>query len=157
WILSGTYTYESPQFATVQSGIDSNLNGDSAGDRTIVNSSGVPNTGSGVVGLDRNGNRVANGNTGIVAYLALKPDAQYIVAGLGARSNGGRQTIGLRPINNWDAQLKKGFAFSEQRRLEIGAQFFNLFNHPQYIAGYINNVQFHDSNTTRNNLIPDNK
>src|SRR5262249_237337 len=100
WILSGTYTYESPQFATVQSGIDSNLNGDWAGDRTIVNSSGVPNTGSGVVGLDRNGNRVANGNTGIVAYLALKPDAQYIVAGLGARSNGGRQTIGLRPINN---------------------------------------------------------
>jgi len=31
--LSGTYTYESPQFATVQSGLDSNMNGDSAGDR----------------------------------------------------------------------------------------------------------------------------
>jgi len=156
YILSGTYTYESPQFATVQSGLDSNLNGDSAGDRVIVNTDGTPNTGSGVVGLDRNGNRLATGASGIVAYLALNPNAQYIVAGAGAYANGGRQTMATRPINNWDTQLKKVFGFGEQRRLELAGQFFNLFNHPQYIPGYLNNVQFHNSNTTRNNLIPNN-
>src|SRR5262249_42568847 len=37
-----SYTAESPEFATVQSGVDSNLNGDSAGDRTIINPSGDP-------------------------------------------------------------------------------------------------------------------
>ena len=36
------YTYESPQYATVQSGVDSNLNNDSAGDRAIVNPTGDP-------------------------------------------------------------------------------------------------------------------
>ena len=34
--------YESPQYATVQSGLDSNLNFDSAGDRAILNVNGVP-------------------------------------------------------------------------------------------------------------------
>ena len=38
WLIGGVYTFESPQYATVQSGIDSNLNGDSAGDRAIVES-----------------------------------------------------------------------------------------------------------------------
>ena len=40
WNASGTYTYETPEYATVQSGIDSNLNNDSAGDRAIVNPAG---------------------------------------------------------------------------------------------------------------------
>ena len=38
WGFSPVYTYESPQWATVQSAVDSNLNGDSAGDRAIFNS-----------------------------------------------------------------------------------------------------------------------
>jgi hypothetical protein len=41
--------------------------------------------------------------------------------------------------------------------LQIAAQFLNAFNHPQYIPGYLNIVQFHDSNVTRVNLIPDQK
>jgi hypothetical protein len=31
-----------------------------------------------------------------------------------------------------------------------------MFNHPQYTPGYLNNVQFHNSNDTRVNLIPGN-
>ena len=38
--FGGTYTAESPQYATVQSGRDANLNGDSAGDRAILNPAG---------------------------------------------------------------------------------------------------------------------
>ncbi|MCU1338002.1 MAG: Cna domain protein [Bryobacterales bacterium] len=162
YILSGTYTFESPQYATVQSNIDSNLNGDNAGDRVLVNPGGTSGVGSGVVGLTRTGARITagssvNSTTGpIVAYLALNPNAQYIVAGLGALANGGRQTLPLGRINNWDAQIKKAFRFGEVAKLEIAAQFFNVLNHPQYTAGYTNIIQFHNSNTTRDNLIPNN-
>jgi hypothetical protein len=154
--LSGTYTYESPQFATVQSGLDSNLNGDSAGDRAIVNINGARNMGTGVNPIDRNGNIVAAGSPNIVAYVARNPGAQYIVAGLGALTNAGRMTIPTRPINNFDLAVKKAFSVREGMRLEFGAQFFNAFNHPQFVPGYINNVQFHESRNTNNNLIPGN-
>ncbi len=156
YAFSGTYTYESPQFATVQSGLDSNLNGDSAADRTIINANGTPNTGTGVTGYDRNGNALAANSPSIVAYVAKDPNAQYVVAGLGALATGGRQTLALRPINDFDLAVKKKFAFGDVRSLEFSAQLFNAFNHPQYIAGYLNNVQTRLSVTTRNNLIPSN-
>ena len=116
--------------------------------------------GSGVIGLTRSGNQVTagsavNATTGqIVAYVAKNPNAQYIVAGLGAFATGGRQTIPLGRINDWDIQIKKSFLITESKKLEFAAQLFNLFNHAQYTAGYINYVQFHNSNTTRANLIP---
>jgi hypothetical protein len=162
YVLSGTYTFESPQYATVQSNIDSNLNGDNAGDRTIVNPNGVTGTGSDVVGLTRTGaqvpstSAVGDANGPVVAYLALNPNAQYIVAGLGALANGGRQTLPLGRIDNVDVQIKKSFNFTETIRFEIAAQFFNVLNHPQYTSGYTNIVEFHNSNTTRDNLVPNN-
>jgi len=63
WNLAFTYTYESPEYGTVQSGVDSNLNGDSATDRAIVNPNGISGTGSSVTGYDRNGNAVAPTST----------------------------------------------------------------------------------------------
>jgi hypothetical protein len=47
--LAPVYTFQSPQPTTPQSGIDSNLNGDSAADRTFVNTAGAPNTAARVV------------------------------------------------------------------------------------------------------------
>jgi hypothetical protein len=136
WSMAFTYTFESPEYATVQSGVDSNLNNDSASDRAIVNPNGVAGTGSGVTGYDRNGNAVAASSSAIVAYVANNPNARYIVAGLGAFANGGRNTLPLDPINNIDFSVRKVFNLSEARRLEIGAQFYNLLNHPQFVAGY---------------------
>ena len=51
WEIAPVYTYQTGTLATVQSGVDSNLNGDSAGDRTIVNPSGNNNIGSGTTAL----------------------------------------------------------------------------------------------------------
>ena len=34
WNIAGTYTFQSPEYATVQSGIDSNLNNDAPGPRS---------------------------------------------------------------------------------------------------------------------------
>ena len=68
WNIAGTYTFQSPEYATVQSGVDSNLNNDTAGDRAIVNPAGAANTSSGVNGINAAGQVVAAGSPTIVAY-----------------------------------------------------------------------------------------
>ncbi|MDX2151273.1 MAG: carboxypeptidase regulatory-like domain-containing protein [Bryobacteraceae bacterium] len=149
WTLSGIYTAESPQYATVQSGVDSNQNGDAAGDRAIVNPAGKDRTGSAVRALTNSAGRT-------VAYVALNPDARYIVAGVGARPTGGRNTLPMGGINNWDLTVIKKVALTESKRLELRGSFFNSMNHPQYTPGSINTVQSVDSAATRNHLIPGN-
>jgi hypothetical protein len=123
WIFSGTYTYESPQLATVQSGVDSNINGDSAGDRVIINPSGAADVGSGITEL-------TNSDGQIVAFLADNPNARYIRAGEGALANGGRQTLPTRPIDNFDIGLTKNFSITESKQIQFAVTFFNFFNHP---------------------------
>ena len=54
WEFAPVYTFQSPEYATVQSGVDSNMNGDAAGDRAIFNPAGVPGTGSGCDRSDAN-------------------------------------------------------------------------------------------------------
>jgi hypothetical protein len=133
WEIAPIYTYETPEWATVQSAQDSNLNGDTAGDRAIVNLAGVKNTGSGVTPLTNSAKQT-------VAYLAVNPSAEYIVAGPGALANGGRNTLETRPTNNFDASLIKRFAITERYKLEFQAQFLNLWNHPQFVTGFLNRV-----------------
>ena len=91
--LAGTYTYEAGQPVTALSGIDSNLNGDGAGDRTIINPNGIKGTASAITALTNTAGKV-------VGYLATNPNAQYIQAGLGARATAGRNTFTLPAINN---------------------------------------------------------
>ncbi len=129
WTVSPIYTYETPEFLTVQSGVDSNLNGDSAGDRVIVNPAGQANTGSDVKALQ-------NSAGATVAYLALNPNARYIKAGPGAYANGGRNTLSGRPINNIDVNLLKNFSITERWRVQFSAQFFNVLNHAQFVPGF---------------------
>ncbi len=157
WNVSGTYTYESPTYATVQSGIDSNLNNDSAGDRAIINLSGQQGVGSGVYGVDRNGTRLPAASAGIVAYVALNPNAQYVQAGSGALANAGRNTLPTYPINNIDAALTKRFSITEKVNLQLGGQFFNLLNHSQFISGYLSDVtSLNFTANGRNYLLPQN-
>jgi len=157
WNVSGTYTYESPTLVTVQSGVDSNLNNDAAADRAIINPSGQGGVGSGVYGVDRDGNRVAAGSSGIVAYVALNPNARYVQAALGALANGGRSTLPMFPINNVDASLVKRFSITEKVKLQVGGQFFNLLNHSQFTSGYLSDVTpVAATGQGRNFLIPGN-
>jgi hypothetical protein len=139
WLFAPVYTYQSPEWADVQSGTDSNLNGDTAGDRVLVNPAGVGNTGSDITAL-----KDTAGDT--VAYLISKPTAKYIKAGNGAlfANNGlvvaGRNTLPTRPINNFDLTAGKKFNITEGMRVEFQAQFSNLLNHPQSLPGFINRV-----------------
>jgi len=155
WNISGTYTFQSPEYATIQSGIDSNLNGDSAGDRTVINPNGTWNVGSGVTGYNAAGQAVKAGSASIVAYVANNANARYIQAGSGAYANGGRNTFPLGRINNIDLALMKRFSFRDRFNLEIGAQAFNVFNHSQFIGGQISDVSsFSTSALSRAFLTP---
>ncbi len=150
FVLTGAYTFESPEYATVQSNIDSNLNGDSAGDRSIVNPAGVAGTGSAVTALKNSA-----GDT--VGYLANNPNARYIVAGLGALANSGRDTLAGPRTDNVDFSFHKSFAIREGKQFQFGMQAFNLLNHPQPIPGSIDNVYPQDTHLNgRNYLIPGN-
>jgi hypothetical protein len=118
---------------TAQSADDANLNGDSAPDRTIINPAGNANIGSGVTALTNSG-----GDT--VAYLANNSNARYITAGLGALANAGRNTLQLNPINNIDLTAIKRISINERYRFEFSVRAFNVFNHPQYTGGYLDDV-----------------
>ena len=58
WQFAPIYTFESPEYATVQSSMDTNGNGDAAGDRAILNPAGVPGTGSDVTPLKNSAGNV---------------------------------------------------------------------------------------------------
>ena len=147
--VSGTYFVESPEYVTPQGAVDANLNGDAATDRTIVNPSGVPGAGSAVKALK-------NSAGATVAYLATNPTAEYIVAGKGALSDAGRNTLATPIINNWDITVSKGFTIRERTKLQFRADFFNAFNHPQYTPGMIDNVQLVNRSGVTNYLTPGN-
>jgi hypothetical protein len=160
--VTPTYTFETGEQGDVQSAIDSNLNGDSAGDRAVFNPFGTPGVGSGVTPLCTSGLAAAitagtlpagttcgatkvgtvsvNTTPYIVGYLANNPNAQYIIAGSGALATSSRNTLQMKPINNWDLSIVKRLTFTERYKFELGGQFMNLFNHPQFIGGYINTV-----------------
>jgi hypothetical protein len=153
WEIAPIYTYESPEYFTVQSGVDSNLNGDSAPDRAIVNPAGVAGTGSAVYGLTSTGTVVsptaaAASSNKIVAYVPLNPNAQYIQSGPGALTGAGRNTVAGRPIDNIDLSVIKRFTFRDRYSVDLTGQALNLFNHPQFIAGSVNDTQAEASFTS---------
>ena len=121
------------------------------------NTAGAANIGSGVTAYNAAGQVVAAGTKSIVAYVANNPNARYVQAGLGALSNTGRNTFPLDHTNNFDASAMKRFNITESKRLEFGAQAFNLFNHSQFVGGYLSDVSsFGTAAISRNFLLPSN-
>jgi len=149
WEAGPIYTYQSPEWMTVQSGSDVNGNGDSAGDRAIFNPTGVPGTSSNVSTLFSTNTcaslataalQAACFSSHTVAYLATTPTAQYIRGGAFAHPNAGRNTIPARHINNLDLTALKRFSLTEQMKFEFSVQALNVLNHPQFVPGSLNDV-----------------
>jgi hypothetical protein len=133
WEIAPVFQYQTGTLYDVQSATDSNLNGDTAGDRAFVNGNGNPGIGSGTTALQ-------NSAGATVAYLVNNPAAGYITAPKGTLPNGGRNTGMLRPIDDVDITLAKNFNVTERFRIQFAARVFNLFNHPQYVGGFISDV-----------------
>ena len=151
WEVAPIYTYQSPEYATVNSPSDSSLAGGSnVTSRVIINPNGNKNLGSGVVpiinpslscGVDKHGKPIpspCDANT--VGYVVKNPGAYYVQAGNGALANSGRNTLPVRPTNDVDATAIKRVNIGERYSVEFQAQAFNLFNHPQFLSGSINTV-----------------
>ena len=134
WEIAPIVTYQTGTWATVQSVADANLNGDTAGDRAIINPRGAVNAGSGVTALK-------NSHGDVVAYLADNPNARYIQAQPGLLPNGARNTEHLNPIDNVDFSLVKRIGITERFKLEFAGRFVNLLNHPQYVGDRLSDVQ----------------
>ncbi len=99
-----------------------------------MNLDGNPALGSGTTPL-------LNSSGQTVAYQVVNPNAMYIATPAGALANAGRNTEHLNPINDVDLTLTKRFNVTERYRLELSARAFNVFNHPQYVGGFLNDVQ----------------
>ncbi len=133
WEIAPVYTYQTGELVTAQSTVDSNLNGDSAPDRVMINPNGNNSIGSGASPL-------LNSAGQTVAYLANNPNAGYIDAPKGTLPTAGRNTLSLNPINDIDLTAVKRVAINERFKLEFSARAFNIFNHPQYTGGFLNDV-----------------
>jgi hypothetical protein len=133
WDFAPIYTFQTGTLATAQAGVDANLNGDSAGDRTIINTAGNPAIGTGVTALK-------NSAGATVAFLANNPGAEYIATPKGALANGGRNTLQLLPIDDIDLSLIKKFSITERLKMQVSLRATNIFNHPQYVGGPVNDV-----------------
>lgn len=145
--FAGTLSFESGQRATVLSGIDSNLNGDAAADRTIRNLNGTRGTGSTVTALlktctafNTDGSCAQSAASRTVGYVANNPNAEYIQAGRGAIATSARNTLQLPGIENLDFSVFKNFSLTENKKIQFRVDFFNAFNHAQYIPGSPNAV-----------------
>jgi hypothetical protein len=153
WQINGVFQTQSGQLITPQSSIDSNRNRDAAGDRTIVNLSGVPGTGTAVNAINAAGQVVPLGAASTVAYVAVNPNAQYIQAGYGARANAGRNTLRTNGWNRTDMVFVKNFRFGEERyNLQFGAEIGNFFNQRIHTIGdygspfFVNQNDFNGTN-----------
>jgi len=151
WELSGTYFLESGEWATPQSGVDTNQNGDSAADRVILNPSGAPGTSSDVTALK-------NSAGATVAYLANNPSAEFIRAQVGAYATSGRNILATPRIDNLVFGIAKNIKITERYSLQFRGDMYNALNHPQYTLGRINDASARNTFTgfSANPFIPGN-
>jgi|CZKJ01.1.fsa_nt_gi hypothetical protein len=149
WEAGPIYTFQSPEYATVQSGVDANGNGDSAGDRTFINPAGVKGTGGGYIPLctsqlatvDPGGTCGDAGSESVlVAYQAVSSTAYYNQAGKFSFPNARRNTLAFPHENNFDLTALKRINLTERQSVEFQVQALNLFNHAQYMPGYLSDV-----------------
>jgi len=164
WEWGGTYLAESGQPVTPLSGVDSNDNGDSAGDRTIINPAGAGLTGSTVNFLCNAGAGGATSivtdpatcgsgdDSNIVGYVAANPTARFIQAGVGAKANAGRDTVSTPGLNIWNMSLLKNTKLSERFSLQFRAETYDTFNHRNFSIGLPTNNGTIDQNTNANPL-----
>jgi len=149
YTVSGTYTAESGTWATAQSQLDANINGDPAADRFFHNPGGDPARGSETSALLNTAGQT-------VGYLITDPTALYVRARPGMYANGGRNTWLLPGINNWNITLVKKFSITEEKRIDFRAEMYNAFNHAQFVPGFPDAIDRRSRTAAVNYLIPGN-
>jgi outer membrane receptor protein involved in Fe transport len=141
WVSTGTFLAETGQFVTPLSFADANLNGDTAGDRAIVNPSGSGLTVTGVNRVCANASGATSiagtcpSGSSVVGYVAINPNARFVQAQLGTRANSGRNILETAGINNWNMGIFKNTYISETKFIQFRIDMVNVFNHRQPSLG----------------------
>jgi hypothetical protein len=91
----------------------------------------------------------------IVAYQAVNPNAQFVIAQMGALANSSRNTFTTAPINNWDLTVAKHLYLTERVHFDVLVQALNAFNHPEFATGSVDQgLPIADVGSERNYFIP---
>ena len=142
--IGSIFLAQTGQPITLQSGgVDSNGNGDSAGDRASFNpfASGVGGSdvfavcelAGGATGLSSAGMAAGGSCPGAaIGYTPVSYGARYIITGPGARANLGRNSFASPGFDVLNLSVGKKFHFSESKYLLAKADIFNILNHPNY-------------------------
>jgi len=148
WQWTGSYLFQSGQPVTIISGVDSNGNGDAAGDRSILNPSGVEGVGTVSNAVCRD---PASGTTrtrvnclaaeDTVGYVALNPNARYVQARPGSLTNLARNTFNSPYFNIWNMGILKTNHLSERLAMQFRVQAFDVFNHRNFTLGNLSVLQ----------------
>jgi hypothetical protein len=132
--VTGTYTFESPQYLPALSGADINLTNSALGSQAIFNPNGN------AIGVSTGVTPLRNSAGQTVGYLANNPNAQFIAGAPGLYGAGFRNAISMGNINNFDVSAVKRFNFRDRASFELRGEAYNVFNHPQYVTGQINTI-----------------
>jgi outer membrane receptor protein involved in Fe transport len=142
--ISGVTTFESGVPLTVVNGVDADAIGGNL-DRPDFNPAGAPGTRA-IPFVATAATNPCLVTVGTVFYTTgpsatgscISPaNAQYIglLASTGRRGNLGRNTLVTPGTNNWNLNILKRIILGETTNLELRAEFYNVFNHPQYGQG----------------------
>ena len=142
WRFVGTYTAESGEWVTAQSGGDANLNGDSAPDRTVINPAGDAETGQ----RGHRADQFRRRHRGVPGRQPRRPLHHRRL----------RRPRQWRPQHHPACPASTTSIFRSPRSStsarpgtsNSGRISSNAFNHAQYTAGYINSVRLTSQTTT---------
>ncbi len=173
WQWNGTYLAQTGQPVSILANADANANGDAAGDRAILNSSGIERVGTtvnyvcvgagGATTIASIDTGCSEGSANVAGYVAQNPNARYVQAELGAFPTVGRNSFGSPGINIWNMGLFKNTKLTERATLQLRVDTFNTFNHRNFslaqptvfqtgvLIGTVNNAL----STTYSNVISD--
>ena len=152
YTIGAVYLAQTGQPITIQSGlagIDSNGNGDTAGDRGVLNPFGTSLKGSDVTPVCANtdgttalaGNTVGNGGScagSTIGYLAADPTARYVIAGPDVRATIGRNSFRSPGFGVMNLSLGKKVKITESAYFQFKADFYNVLNHQNFTISNAN-------------------
>jgi hypothetical protein len=146
--ISSVYLAQSGQPVTIQSEVDSNGNGDSAGDRAIFNPAGTTQVsgdvfpvceGTGGVtyigstsflnasnnGCNANSTTLSGGDPAI-GYTPVNSSDRYVIAASRSKSNIGRNSFRSPGFGVLNLSVFKNTYFTESKYLQLRAEVFNV-------------------------------
>jgi hypothetical protein len=156
WQYNGTWLWQLGQPITPISNFDTNGNGDSAGDRVIINpaadnlrgtdirlvcrdaSSGATSMGPTLTASIFTGapaTQSCGGRANVVGYVASDPGARFVRAGLGAVTNSGRDIVNSPGFNVWNMSFFKNTTIREHYEVQFRFEMYNVFNHRNFTLG----------------------